>query len=133
MFFLKILVCLFFNIYHKYSIVLYVAIYVHGNFIASKFLSTSLICLALDVCYILISCCPLPNSIYSANCCMHLLKISLHLIFCYFIYYFRCYTLHEDFICNSLYIFDNFFYFIPGILFVVSGLNHTWVSLLCTN
>ena len=43
-------------------------------------ISTSLICLSLDVCYVLMSCRSLLNSIFSTNCCRRLLRLTLGLI-----------------------------------------------------
>ena len=85
-FFSKIITCSFFNICHKYLIVL---IYgnIFGNFRALILLSTTLICLAIEVCQVLMSCCPLPDFIFLlivACICSEFLCVgffSFHLLF----------------------------------------------------
>ena len=110
--FLRTLIGLIFNIYHNYSIVL---IYVNtfGNFKPLMLLSTSLICLALAVCSVLLQCCLLTNFILSTNCCRYLLKMSLRLIFFHFICYFRGYGPHRIIVFSSQ-------FFILGTVFYLS-------------
>ena len=109
--FLKILIWLFFNTYQIYLSVL-VCGNILGNFKVLTILFTKLICLALDVCYVLMSCCSLPNFIFLlivAGICSEVLSVEF---FYNFICYFMCYTPNENIICNSWYIFFQFFNFV---------------------
>ena len=77
-------------------------------FNASMLSSKSFICFALAVSYPLLYCCPSSNHIFSTQCCMFLLRISLRWIFSIFRCLFLVLFPIRGYVCVSLHILYNF-------------------------
>ena len=100
-----------------------------GSFKASMLLSTSLICLALAVRYVVLYCCLLSNYI----CLLIVAEISSEFLSVYFflfcLFFLRYFTPHEDNV-ETHWVFFTIFSIRPGLVTCILRL--TWISSLCS-